>query len=116
MKELTRRRFLRGSVGGAAIAVGLPLLDIFLSNNGDALASGGPLPVRFGTWFWGCGMNPPRWDPKQIGTEWELTPELEPLAHLRDDFSVISGSSVSVRGVSVFNVRAVSIVAVSSRK
>ena len=98
MKELTRRRFLRGSVGGAAIAVGLPLLDIFLSNNGDALASGGPLPVRFGTWFWGCGMNPPRWDPKQIGTEWELTPELEPLAHLRDDFSVISGSSVLLAG------------------
>ncbi|MEO2167097.1 MAG: DUF1552 domain-containing protein [bacterium] len=97
-REITRRRFLRGTMGGAAITVGLPLLDIFLSNNGDALASGAPLPRRFGTWFWGCGMNAPRFDPRAIGTEWEISPELEPFAHLREDFSVISGTSVLLAG------------------
>ena len=50
-------------LGGAAVSIGLPLLDCFLNGNGTALAQGAPLPVRFGTWFWGCGMNPDRWVP-----------------------------------------------------
>jgi hypothetical protein len=55
---ITRRQILRGSIGGTAIAVGLPFLDYFLSANGDALAAGGPIPVRFGTWFWSMGHTP----------------------------------------------------------
>ena len=27
-------------------------------------------------WFWGCGMNPDRWNPAATGAEWEVTPEL----------------------------------------
>ena len=54
-------------LGGAAVSVGLPLLDCFLNGNGTALAQGAPLPVRFGTWFWGCGMNPDRWVPSRGG-------------------------------------------------
>ena len=50
--DLTRRTALRGMINGTAIAVGLPLLDVFLNSNGTALAAGGPIPVRFGTWFW----------------------------------------------------------------
>ena len=57
---MNRRSFLRGSIQGAAVAVGLPLLDCFLNDNGTALASGGPIPVRFGTWFWGLGHTPGR--------------------------------------------------------
>ena len=53
----TRRNFMRGMLGGAAINVALPFLDCFLNANGTALASGAPLPVRFGTWFWGCGAS-----------------------------------------------------------
>ena len=60
---IDRREFLRGSLAGAAVTVGLPYLDIFLNANGTALASGAPLPRRFGTWFFGCGMNPERWAP-----------------------------------------------------
>jgi hypothetical protein len=96
---IDRRTFLRGSLGGAAVTVGLPLLDIFLNVNGDALAAtGGPLPQRFGTWFFGCGMNPPRWDPKTAGTDWELTPELLPVAAIRDRINVLSGFSVILAG------------------
>ena len=66
-KQISRRTVLRGMLGGAAVSVGLPLLDCFLNGNGTALAQGAPLPVRFGTWFWGCGMNPDRWVPSDGG-------------------------------------------------
>jgi hypothetical protein len=50
MSRFTRRRFLRGALGGGAVTVGLPLLNCFLNENGSALASGLPVPQRFGTW------------------------------------------------------------------
>jgi hypothetical protein len=90
---------LRGSLGGAAVTVGLPYLEIFLNPNGDALAAtGAPLPRRFGTWFWGCGMNPDRWNPSQEGRDFELPPELEPIAAVRDHISVLSGFNVILAG------------------
>ena len=67
MKNLTRRRVLRGMFNGTAVAVGLPLLNCFLNNNGTALASGAPLPQRFGTWSWGLGMSKSIFVPKKTG-------------------------------------------------
>jgi hypothetical protein len=97
--RFTRRRFLRGALaGGAAITVGLPLLDVFLNDHGDALASGAPLPFRFGTWFWGLGMNADRWEPQKEGADFPLSPELEPLAAVRHQLSVMSGFSVFLAG------------------
>src|SRR5690348_7733957 len=55
-----RRRVLRGLLGGGAVGVALPFLDCFLNEAGTAFASGAPLPVRFGTWFWGLGHTPGR--------------------------------------------------------
>ncbi len=57
-KPYSRRDVLRGVVGGVPVAVALPLLDFFLTDSGEALASGAPLPVRFGTWFWSMGHTP----------------------------------------------------------
>ncbi|MBL8631555.1 MAG: hypothetical protein JNM81_18110, partial [Rhodospirillaceae bacterium] len=57
-KSFGRRELLRGTVGGAAVTVALPFLDCFLDGHGEALASGAPLPVRFGTWFWSMGHTP----------------------------------------------------------
>ncbi len=54
----------------------MPLLNVFLNGNGNALADGKPLPVRFGTWTWGCGMQPARWTPSRTGADWDLPPEL----------------------------------------
>jgi hypothetical protein len=56
--RVTRRSVLRGAMGGASIGVALPFLDCFLSDSGQALASGAPIPVRFGTWFWSMGHTP----------------------------------------------------------
>lgn len=76
MSKLNRRRVLRGMLGGSAVTVALPLLDCFLDDNGTALASGAPMPVRFGTWFWGCGMNEKIFTPTTFGTKWELPTEI----------------------------------------
>jgi hypothetical protein len=85
-------------LGGVAVSVGLPLFDIFLNGNGTALATGAPLPVRFGTWFWGCGMNPDRWAPSKEGADYDLPPELEALAGIEDQVSVLSGFSTILDG------------------
>ena len=63
MARWTRRNVLKGFAYGSAVTVGLPLLDCFLDGNGAALASGARIPTRFGTWFWGCGVNAARWIP-----------------------------------------------------
>ncbi|MFO0690648.1 MAG: DUF1552 domain-containing protein [Myxococcota bacterium] len=101
--RITRRRLLerslRGAIAGAGLSVGLPYLEIFLNGNGDALAAtGAPLPRRFGTWFYGCGMNPHRWNPKEEGAGFALTPELMPIEKVRPHVSVLSGFSVLLAG------------------
>jgi hypothetical protein len=64
-----RREVLRGLLGGAAVSMALPYLDIFLDETGTALASGAPMPLRFGTWFWSMGHTPNQAigaDPKEL--------------------------------------------------
>lgn len=58
-RPATRRTVLRGMLGGASVGVALPFLDVFLNESGTALAdTGAPIPVRFGTWYWGLGHTP----------------------------------------------------------
>lgn len=95
----TRRNVLRGMMGGAAVSVGLPFLDCFLNTNGTALAAtGAPLPVAFGTFFWGCGLNPGRWEPKTIGKGYDMNIETAALQPFRDRMNVISGMKVFLDG------------------
>ena len=76
----TRRGALKGMLAGSAVTVALPFLDCFLNENGNALAAtGAPLPNRFGTWFWGCGMSPGQWEPKTEGKGFELCNNLKVL-------------------------------------
>ena len=96
--RLTRRRFLRGAVGGAAFTLGLPIFDALLDGSGTAWADGGALPVRFGTWFWGCGMNPARWNPTEVGSHFELPIELAPVAPIREHLNILTGFSVLLDG------------------
>lgn len=98
-RDLTRRRFFRSTLKGAAVVLCTPVLDMALNSHGEALAATGtPLPVRFGTWHWGCGMNPDRWVPATAGANWEMTPELEALAPYRKDFSLFSGYAALLDG------------------
>ncbi|MCE7796229.1 DUF1552 domain-containing protein [Sphingobium sufflavum] len=97
--RLDRRTALRGFVHGSMVAVGLPLLDIFLDNHGEAMAAtGAPLPIRFGTWFWGLGVNPPRWFPDKVGADYDLKVELEPIRALKHKINILSDFSVPLDG------------------
>ena len=105
MKRFDRRTLLRGTLAGGAVSMGLPLLDCFVNDNGTALAQGAPLPVRFGAWMWGCGMNPDRWNPTTEGVGYELPIELQALnrdlssgTKLRDHVSVLSDFDVKLDG------------------
>jgi hypothetical protein len=90
---------MRGLLGGTAVGIGLPMLDMFLNGNGQAWADGSKLPTRFGTYFWGLGLTDvgdgkSRWVPKKTGKGYEVTPELASFAKLRDKVSVFSGFRV----------------------
>lgn len=89
-RMLDRRAVLRGLVGGSAVAVGLPLLEGMLDDHGEALATGAPLPTRFGVWFWGNGVRPDRWRPAGT-TPWTPSESLAPLSDLVPYVSVLTG-------------------------
>src|SRR5262245_54809450 len=88
---LDRRTLLSGLCCGTTIAVTLPYLDCFLGPGGDLLASGAPLPTRFGTWFWGLGCTPGRWHPDNVGANYDLKPELSAMAPFKDKVSIFKG-------------------------
>ncbi|GIX31280.1 MAG: hypothetical protein KatS3mg124_1752 [Porticoccaceae bacterium] len=100
MSGISRRRFLRGVLGGTVVTVGLPILNCLLDDSGRAFAATGKrIPVRFGTWIWGCGMIDRLWVPEQEGTDYALPPHLEPIAPYRDRIAVLSGFDVVLDGV-----------------
>jgi hypothetical protein len=87
-------------MAGAAVSVGLPFLDCFLDTNGKALAATGQrLPVRFGTWIWGCGFIPQKWIPAKTGSDFEMPEDLKPLEPYRDKLAILSGFDVKLDGV-----------------
>jgi hypothetical protein len=98
MPRWTRRKVLKGLLQGSAVTVALPLLDCFLDSNGEALASGAPIPVRFGTWFWGCGINSARWIPDKVGRDYDLKDELKPIAAQKNKVTVLSGFNCILNG------------------
>lgn len=100
MRKIDRRTVLRGMVGGAAVGVGLPILDMFLNTNGSAFADTGQrIPTRFATWIWGCGFIASKWIPEQVGHDYTLPVDLQPLAPYKDKMAVFSGFDVKLDGV-----------------
>jgi len=98
-KLATRRRVLQGMLAGSAVSVGLPLLDAFLNDNGTALAAtGAPLPTRFGTWYWVCGLCPGRWEPKEVGTGYQLPELLKSFEPVKAQVSILSGMKYNLDG------------------
>jgi hypothetical protein len=98
MKRLTRRTALKGLLNGAAVTVALPLLDCFLDGNGTALASGAPLPLRFGTWFWGLGFTPGHGAAAGEGGHVEFRGECKPLAPHRDQINYFANFNTPLDG------------------
>jgi hypothetical protein len=97
-RPLSRRSVLRGMLAGVAVAVPLPRLAAMLNGNGTAYAQGAPLPMRFGSWFFGNGIIPERWVPRLTGRgdAWQLSEQLAPLAHVKSHLSVLSGFSIKI--------------------
>ena len=96
---LSRRRMLRGVLGGATVALGLPALEAMIAPRAEAA----PLPPIFGIFYWANGMPwhdghggevvntgyPDLWTPAQTGAGYTPSQLLEPLAAFTP--SVITG-------------------------
>ena len=93
-QTLSRRRFLRGTLKGGAVSVGLPLLNVFLNDNGTAYADGMPIPLRFGTWSWGLGMSESIFVPKKIGANVDLPEEIAALAPVQEHLNLYTNFHV----------------------
>ncbi len=94
MSKISRRRFLRGTLEGGAVTVALPFLNCFLNDNGTALASGAPIPMRFGTWSWGLGMSEAIFVPKKTGPGFDLPPEIASLATVQQHINLYTNFHV----------------------
>lgn len=92
--RLGRRSFLRGVIGGATVAVGLPVLDVMLNDNGTAYADGHGAPKRFGVFYWGGGVVHSTWVPGATGSGFDLPDSLQPFdGALREYLTVVSGTN-----------------------
>lgn len=99
VSRFNRRTLLRGVIGGATVTMGIPLLDMFLDGNGQALAGGAPMPTRFATFFWGLGLTPTRWEPKVVGKDYDTPPQLAFLnGDLKKKATVFTGFTVDLNG------------------
>lgn len=86
--RIARRALLRG----AGVSIALPLLECMHQTMANGSASG-PGPRRMVAINFELSFHPPHLIPTQAGRDYELTRYLEPLDALRNDFSVISGTS-----------------------
>ena len=100
-KPMSRRSVLRGALGGVSVGVALPFLDCFLNENGTALAAtGAPLPVRFGTWYWGLGHTPNHAIRQKTQTSpgIEFLQECAPLARHEKNMNFFGGFNMPLDG------------------
>ncbi len=87
-RHIDRRTFLRG----AGTALSLPFLEAMVPAFATrAQAAIAQPPQRFLAMCATLGFHTPFLFPKETGSDYTLTPYLEPLKALKNDFSVISG-------------------------
>ncbi len=86
-KKLSRRTVLKG----AGVALGLPLLDAMTP--AFAAPTRGPQAKRFVGVSLALGLHGPNLVPTTAGTDYAPSPYLESLQDIRNDFTVVSGSS-----------------------
>ena len=74
--------------------MGLPFLDCFLNNKGQAQTNGRALPTR-SILFSGAAVSPPHCGfPRTAGTDYEITVQLKPLEPYRKKLNIFSGLRV----------------------
>ena len=79
-----RRNFLRG----AASLIALPALESF-GQGATARAASPAIPRRLAWIYAPNGVNVAKWFPKGRGSDYELSPSLQPLAPYRDVFQIL---------------------------
>jgi hypothetical protein len=85
-KHLSRRTVLRGV--GAAIS--LPLLDAMIpAATALAQTAAAPKP-RLGFFYFPHGAIMEQWTPTKVGTDFEVSPILQPLTPFRDQLTIVS--------------------------
>ncbi|MBM3736614.1 MAG: DUF1552 domain-containing protein [Acidobacteria bacterium] len=89
---ISRRTVLRGA--GAAVA--LPWLESMAG--ASTRIEPASAPKRLVCLFHPNGVYPPAWDPKGSGRDYELSPILSPLEHLKSEFTVVSNLGTDARG------------------
>ncbi len=85
--RISRRTALKGL--GACIA--LPWLEAMTPRTVLGAAAKGSATLRMAFLYVPNGINMAEWTPKEEGAGFALTPTLEPLKALKDDFMVLSG-------------------------
>ena len=85
-KSLSRRTFLRGV--GATMA--LPLLDSMVPAFAATRNTAANPVTRFGAIYIPHGAVMPDWNPKTVGTDYEMSPTIKTLEKFRDDVLVIT--------------------------
>lgn len=84
--QISRRRMLKGL--GATIA--LPLLEAMIPTGLSAFPRNlSTSPKRLACMFMPNGVNPHKWNPEQIGSEFTLSPILQPLAGMEDKLLIL---------------------------
>src|SRR5262249_14963562 len=86
-KSIPRRTFLRGA--GTALAV--PLLDAMVPAFASPAETAPKMAKRLSFFTVPNGIIMDKWSPAAIGTGFELTPILEPLAAFKDRMLVVGG-------------------------
>ena len=97
-RKFTRRSLLRGAIQGSTVVMGLPILESFLNSNGTAFADGTELPPCFGSWFFGLGLTPGRWEPEVIGSNYELPEHVAVLQPIKEKLNIFSGLQIFLDG------------------
>ena len=97
-RKFTRRSLLRGAIQGSTVVMGVPILESFLNSNGTAFADGTELPPCFGSWFFGLGLTPGRWEPEVIGSNYELPEHVAALQPMKEKLNIFSGLQIFLDG------------------
>ncbi len=82
-KHLSRRTFMRGTMGAA---VALPFLDAMV----PALSAAPASPFRFGAVYLPCGVHPDSWVPEKAGADFAFKQVMQPLEPFRNQLVTVS--------------------------
>jgi hypothetical protein len=86
-KHLSRRTFLRGTLG---TAVALPVLDAMVPALTAQAQTAAKPALRFGAIYMPNGVYPDVWHPEAAGADFEFKPVMKPLEPFRDQLVTVS--------------------------